>query len=231
MQSFLIKTGADFFNRPVASEAAQLILNSVNLPGSPPDPADIQIINQDQTSLKIEQVRRLITELSYKTRAATPRVFILWRADLLTIPAQNALLKSLEEPPANTYLMLVTDQPEALLPTIRSRCSTIVMTDPTASTSVKSSSSEQLLAILTNSKTSYSELIDLAAKYSNRDQAATLVSQLIEAIHDHPDYPNPASIKNLQILLQTQTDLKANVNVKLAMEECFFLLKKPILTP
>ncbi len=50
------------------------------------------------------------------------KVFIIDEAELLGPEAQNALLKTLEEPPANTYIILVTCQPQRLFPTIRSRC-------------------------------------------------------------------------------------------------------------
>ncbi|MDP7347864.1 MAG: hypothetical protein QF735_06515 [Phycisphaeraceae bacterium] len=50
------------------------------------------------------------------------KVFIIDEAELLDAPGQNALLKTLEEPPAGTYIMLVTASEDQLLPTIRSRC-------------------------------------------------------------------------------------------------------------
>jgi hypothetical protein len=50
------------------------------------------------------------------------KVFIIDEAERLDLPGQNALLKTLEEPPPATTLILVTDRPERLLPTIRSRC-------------------------------------------------------------------------------------------------------------
>jgi DNA polymerase-3 subunit delta' len=49
------------------------------------------------------------------------KVFVLEEADLMNPQAQNALLKTLEEPPGRALLILVTDQPDCLLPTIRSR--------------------------------------------------------------------------------------------------------------
>ena len=52
------------------------------------------------------------------------KVFIIDEAELLGNEAQNLLLKTLEEPPPNTYFILVTTRPDSLLPTIRSRCQT-----------------------------------------------------------------------------------------------------------
>jgi DNA polymerase-3 subunit delta' len=53
------------------------------------------------------------------------KVFVIEQAELMNPPAQNALLKTLEEPAGRTLLVLLTDQPGALLPTIRSRCQVI----------------------------------------------------------------------------------------------------------
>jgi DNA polymerase III gamma/tau subunit len=53
------------------------------------------------------------------------RVWIVLEAETLTNEAANKLLKSLEEPPAHVYFLLVSDQPERVLPTIASRCQTI----------------------------------------------------------------------------------------------------------
>jgi DNA polymerase-3 subunit delta' len=53
------------------------------------------------------------------------KVFVLEEADLMNAATQNALLKTLEEPPPRTLVILLTDQPATLLPTVRSRCQTI----------------------------------------------------------------------------------------------------------
>jgi DNA polymerase III subunit delta' len=53
------------------------------------------------------------------------KVFVVEEAELMNAAAQNTLLKTLEEPPRDTFIILLTDQPGALLPTIRSRCQTI----------------------------------------------------------------------------------------------------------
>lgn len=72
------------------------------------------------TSIKIKDVQTLKTRLS--TSARLPRLIWFEEADHLTPPAQNALLKLLEEPPANTQFYLSCSSIVSLLPTIRSRC-------------------------------------------------------------------------------------------------------------
>jgi DNA polymerase-3 subunit delta' len=74
------------------------------------------------TVVSVEEVRRLRNFLTHTVERGDRRVVIVDTADLLNIAAANALLKSLEEPPPNTYFLLLTAAPGRLLPTIRSRC-------------------------------------------------------------------------------------------------------------
>ncbi len=71
----------------------------------------------------IENVRnQVIARLGLPPHEADVRVFVIEEATALAPPAANALLKTLEEPPARTLFVLCTSAPEQLLPTIRSRC-------------------------------------------------------------------------------------------------------------
>src|SRR5712692_2988036 len=73
-------------------------------------------------SIKIEQVREIVDRAAYRPFEGRRRVVIIDEADALVAPAQNALLKTLEEPPPSSVLILVTSRPDVLLPTVRSRC-------------------------------------------------------------------------------------------------------------
>ena len=75
----------------------------------------------DATSPKPGTMREFLPKL-YKTTAVAPqKVAILYEADRMNTESSNAFLKTLEEPPAHTTLLLITTRPYALLPTIRSR--------------------------------------------------------------------------------------------------------------
>lgn len=78
----------------------------------------------------VDSVRLLIENLAKKSHTAEAKVVILRPAEALNINAANALLKVLEEPAGRTYFLLVTDEPFALPPTIRSRCVSLVLTGP-----------------------------------------------------------------------------------------------------
>ncbi len=75
----------------------------------------------DRTDVLIEQVRDLIVRLGIRPARGARRVAIIDDAETLNLPAQNALLKTLEEPPGHAIIILVTASERALLDTVRSR--------------------------------------------------------------------------------------------------------------
>jgi len=84
---------------------------------------DVLIIPPDppQMLVKVDQVRHFIGEIYYRPSEGRERVYIFSEADFMK-EAANSLLKVLEEPPDFATIFLLTDNPSALLPTIRSRC-------------------------------------------------------------------------------------------------------------
>ena len=76
----------------------------------------------DSGSIKIEQIRDVVERAGYRPFEGRCRVVVIDCAEALVSAAQNALLKTLEEPPPASVFILVTAQPDLLLPTVRSRC-------------------------------------------------------------------------------------------------------------
>lgn len=76
-------------------------------------------------SIRIKQIRAMQKRLVTRPTLGSRRAIIIDPADDMEKAAANALLKSLEEPPAGTFFLLVTHRPARLLPTIRSRCRTL----------------------------------------------------------------------------------------------------------
>jgi DNA polymerase-3 subunit delta' len=85
---------------------------------------------EDKRSISIEQVRAVTDDLALKSFHGGRKVVVVEPAEAMTVPAQNALLKALEEPNPDTYLLLVSHQAGKLLSTIRSRCQTLVVRAP-----------------------------------------------------------------------------------------------------
>jgi DNA polymerase-3 subunit delta' len=83
---------------------------------------DVQLIEPDGARVKIDQVRALQYDLSLRPVEGRYRVAIFDQFEVATTEAQNALLKTLEEPPDYVVLIVLASDPELLLPTIVSRC-------------------------------------------------------------------------------------------------------------
>jgi DNA polymerase-3 subunit delta' len=83
------------------------------------------VVPGDSGTIKIDQAREVIDRAMYRPFEGRRRVTIIDDADAMAGAAQNALLKTLEEPPSSSTFILVTSRPDALLPTVRSRCSQI----------------------------------------------------------------------------------------------------------
>ncbi|NBM55108.1 DNA polymerase III subunit delta' [Proteus sp. G2669] len=75
-----------------------------------------------KTSIGVEAVRKVTEKLEQHAQQSGARVVWIKEVEALTEAAANALLKTLEEPPKNTYFLLNCQQPEVLLATLRSRC-------------------------------------------------------------------------------------------------------------
>jgi DNA polymerase-3 subunit delta' len=76
----------------------------------------------DSGSIKIDQVRDVVDRAAYRPFEGRRRVVVIEEADALVSAAQNALLKTLEEPPPASVFVLLTARPDMLLATVRSRC-------------------------------------------------------------------------------------------------------------
>ena len=83
---------------------------------------DIVKYYPSSASFVVDDVRNIINEVNKKPYEGDRKVLILYRCDKLTIQAQNALLKTIEEPPRGVYLILLSDSLETILDTIKSRC-------------------------------------------------------------------------------------------------------------
>ena len=80
--------------------------------------------------IKIEQVRELADFIALSTHRAGHRVLVMRPAETLHPNAANALLKTLEEPPPATLIVLVSERPARVIPTIRSRCRALALEPP-----------------------------------------------------------------------------------------------------
>ena len=85
-------------------------------------PDFITVDDPEKKTVPVDLIRQARADIYVRPNEADRKVYLFPRAQDMGLPGQNALLKVLEEPPAYGVFLLLTDNPEKLLPTVRSRC-------------------------------------------------------------------------------------------------------------
>ena len=96
------------------------------LSGNHPD--FITVDDPERKTVPVELIRKARSDMYVQPNEADKKIYLFPRAQDMGVPGQNALLKVLEVPPAYGVFVLLTDNPEALLPTVRSRCTELTLT-------------------------------------------------------------------------------------------------------
>jgi DNA polymerase-3 subunit delta' len=164
--------------------------------------ADIGMVIPFGRNILVDAIRDLEREANFRPYEANARFFLIDQADKMNAEAANALLKTLEEPPATSYILLITSRPLKLLPTIRSRCQTLRFA-PIRTTEIKdyllstkkfAPEDAGLLAKLSHGKLGYALDLDLEKFRTQREAMLKVLESLI-------------SIKDRAALLKTAEEM------------------------
>lgn len=186
------------------------------------DPFDITHIDlisdqNDKKSIGIEDIRKNLDKLYLKPIRSDYKATIIYNAHLLTNEAQNALLKTLEEPPNNTLIFLIGETKESFIPTILSRVSAISL-----DLEKREVTDEEKKDILLLSEIPTKDaLIKAQVLAKSKADALKWIESQIFVIHDillkNPENKTLAS--TLQKLQKTHTTIsKTNTNLRLTLE-------------
>ena len=178
-------------------------------PNLPPSPTTYSVT--PNPSIGIEDIRAIQHFLSRKPTGSESYTVIVTEAHKLTLPAQHAFLKTLEEPPPGTHIYLVTDFSDQLLPTILSRCELI----RTHNSSYPSNPTYPSYLPEFLSATKVGERLKLLTTHiTTRDQLSDFLDSLEHHLHTHLD---SQPLLNYELLFQTRKYLTANCNLKLLL--------------
>lgn len=178
---------------------------------------DIEIIETEKT-VGIGEIRKLQEKLFLKPMESETKAVILEAFLGMTADSQNAFLKVLEEPPADTIIMILTSSLDFVLPTVLSRCSLINLDQVKKLTNEEIADNLKLIIELKNGDAS--KALKIAQDNGkDREVALTFLENLIISLHTKLESDNLRILKALQ---KTYTIIKTtNVAPRLALENLF----------
>lgn len=177
-----------------------------------------------EKAIGIEDVRNIHKKILLKPFKSKIKAVVIEIFEGITIEAQNALLKTLEEPPANTIIIITTESKELILPTIISRCEIIILKEKGISLANEdllefSNTLNMLLSDKIGNKLKFAEVI---AK--NKEEAVVWLEKMAILVREKliENYNDTKYLNFLKSLQKTYATVKStNVNQRLALENLF----------
>lgn len=183
-------------------------------------PHDCITINPEPTSIGVDSMRGVILRLSIHPVASPFHAVIVRDAHTMTTEAQNAFLKTLEEPVGNAIIILESKEPDALLPTILSRCQLVNLGNTTQYSDEEINTCIDTLKLLGEvSVGKRLQKIDTFAK--TQPDALTFVNLAISSLHKELEHHNFQKAKLLRNFLIARTQILGNITPKLALDAIF----------
>lgn len=177
--------------------------------------------------LGITEARKIKDHFSIKPYSAKGRAVVLEDASILTLDAQNALLKTLEEPPEEAILLLGAPSEDTFLPTILSRCQVVYVATPDVAVQTTPDVVGNIKSLL-NSATE--ERFQYIEKLKNKEEfLQALVAYFRSELHaSRPglDAYNYKMVSFLKELLQAEKWAKQNVNIRAILEYLMLVMPK-----
>ena len=195
------------------------ILENLEMEGSENNP-DLLIIEplEKKKSIGIKQVREATKFLVEKPFSHKAKVVLINRGELLTVQAQNALLKTLEEPPSYATIIVNAKTEDSLLETVTSRCRKTRVIE-SAQRQITTISINEILTMRIGKRLSW------AAEYS-KEERPHVIDALEGWIFQLRENLNLVNAENIETLLKVKKDIEnTNVSLKLALEYLSIKLK------
>lgn len=186
-------------------------------------------IEEGENTIKIEQIRKMQEEVIKKPIVSEKKVFIINNSDKMTAGAQNCLLKTLEEPPKYIMIILLAENENSILNTIKSRCTKFICTE------------ENKIELTEEQKERYNELEKV---FSNINKYTLLdVLNKIDVLYknekdimENLDFINiilskglitkRENIKYIEVVEETKKRIKANANFTMSIDNLLYSIWK-----
>ncbi|HRN86497.1 MAG TPA: hypothetical protein PKU78_01180 [Candidatus Dojkabacteria bacterium] len=217
-KSYIISSSrADFISETIDSLCSSLQIKDINADFYHVEPAD------KKQSIGIDQTRKLKEWFKVKPYSSPNKFAVIQNAELLTVQAQNSILKLLEEPNANCFLALTLSNPSYLLPTVLSRCE--IIQDTTISQSIEGTDFMKI------SRTQQFKLIDEIMSEKNLiEQNRSIQKFLLNLLTTlqkelEADHSDTKLKQNIALIEQTSIMISGNTSKRLALENMVINMK------
>lgn len=201
----------------VNSRIEQGLARALEIAALPNPSPDLLIVAADkQASIGIDQIREAISWLVIAPLRAKTKYLLVVAAQMLTEEAQQALLKTLEEPPEKAAVILVSGSVSKILPTILSRCA---IENQVSWEKVETTLLQEILGMDLDNR------MALSSKYKDKAGALGLVQKLVDQGHEllKSDVRYVAIVTKL---LETQKYLEANVHTTMTLDMLWLGMEK-----
>lgn len=191
---------------------------------SHPDVFGIWPGDQESKSISIQQIHQFIRKTQLKPFASKFKIGIITQSEKMTPQAQNAILKTLEEPPANTFIILTTSNRNKLLPTILSRCQSFRFRDERAE------DGDKILvnSIIKGSIVDKFEIVEKIVMQKDKSKQYEEIELILKGLLNHYRQKLLSSHKDttrrqqlletIELIETTREVIDKNVNIRLALE-------------
>lgn len=183
------------------------------------EPSDKIVLAGDE-SIKIIETRELVRQINLSPHSSEYKVAIIRNAQNLTLQASNSLLKTLEEPPQNSIIILCANNEENILLTIKSRCRNIKI-NKIGEIIIGETEKDNFTKI---SKMNVKEKFDLANKLHKENIVDETLNNWIKILREEM-LVSKKNNKTLRNILDAKKILKKNVNNRLLMENILLEIK------
>ena len=195
---------------------------------------DVRWLEPQGTQHKVEAMRHLVAEAGLSRMAGPYKVYILQQAECITQEGANTLLKLLEEPIPHTVLLLLAEQPDLLLPTIRSRCQRFSFNEQAEEKTVAPEMAAAAFAFLDKlPETPFYQVLKQARTF-DKDRAAQedFLFALLEQVYGRArgenrlSWTRQAALAGAEVLEQALEQLPRGINQKLLVDVTYLRLRQ-----
>lgn len=190
------------------------------------DPIDINLQTYEK-AMGIEDVRNIQKKILLKPFRGKTKAVVIQAYENITQEAQNALLKVLEEPPANTIIIISVSTKEVILPTIISRCKIIELKEDNLTLSSEENAQYHNI-LISLSKNAVGYKLKLAQDIAgSKEETVFFLEKMSVFVREKliKNYNDPKYLNLLRILSETHTIIKStNVNQRIALENLLLIL-------